>query len=286
MNGAKLKAAKQEFERLCKLGLARPSKSPWATPIHLVQKGNSYRIVGDYRRLNACTKPDRYPVKRLTDFTSILSGTKVFSKLDLKRAFNQIAIHPEDIEKTAVITPFGLFEYIGMCFGLRKTFQRYADKALGDLAFVFVYIDDILIASETFEMHLQHLKIVLERLKAFALQLNLEKCEIAKKEVSFLGYAISERGYKPLPKKVETIINFPKPKNVDELRRFLGVMNFYRGSISKAAHSQLHLNKYLRGAKKRDKTPIKWDIMAEVAFQECKDRKENLALLNFPKDCA
>ena len=256
LNKRKLAAAKREFEKLCKLGIARPSKSPWATPIHLVEKGDSFRIVGDYRRLNACTKPDRYPVKRLTDFTSILSDTKYYSTLDLKRAFNQIAINPDDIEKTAVITPFGLFEYLAMCFGLRnaaQTFQRYADRALGDLPFAFVYIDDILIASPDLETHLEHLKIVLQRLKAFALQLNLEKCTIAKTEVSFLGYKINENGYGPLPFKVKAVIDFPKPKTVDDMRRFLGIMNFYRGSIPKAAHSQRHLNRHVKKQKRKIK---------------------------------
>ena len=95
--------------------------------------------MGDYRKLNLCTRPDRYPVKRMMDFTSILNGTKIFSTLDLKRAFHQISVHPEDVEKTAVITPFGLFEYTAMTFGLKnaaQTFQRYADAALGDLPFV------------------------------------------------------------------------------------------------------------------------------------------------------
>ena len=230
LSGKKLKAARREFQKLCILGLARPSKSPWATPIHLVEKGDGFRIVGDYRRLNQSTKPDRYPIKRLTDFTYILKDSKYYSTLDLKRTFNQIPVNPSDVEKTAVITPFGLFEYLGMCFGLRnaaQTFQRYADAALGDLPFAFVYIDDILIASPTLEMHLEHIRIVLERLKAFALQLNLDKCQLARKEVSFLGYTINEQGYKPLPKKVKAILNYPKPKTVDELRRFLGIINFY-----------------------------------------------------------
>ena len=115
-----------------------------------MEKGESYRIVGDYRRLNNSTRPDRYPVKRLTNFTYILKGTKWYTTLDLKRAFNQIPINPEDVENTAVITPFGLFEYLVMCYGLRnaaQTFQRFADGALGDLPFVFVYIDDILMKS-------------------------------------------------------------------------------------------------------------------------------------------
>ena len=128
------------------------------------------------------------------DFTSILHGTKIYSTLDLKRALNQIDINPDDVEKTEVITPFGLFEYTAMCFGLSnaaQTFQRYADPALGDLWFVFVYIDDILIASRALLQHLKQLKIVLDRLQTFGLQLNLSKWVIAKPQETFLGFDIT-----------------------------------------------------------------------------------------------
>ena len=285
----KLKAAKAEFSRLFKLGHIRPSKSPWAAPIHLVPKGKGFRIVGDYRRLNARTVPDRYPIKRLMDFTTILKKCKIFSTLDLKRAYNQIPVHPDDVEKTAVITPFGLFESLVMTFGLRnaaQSFQRYADAALSDLPFAFVYIDDILIASSTPELHKMHLKIVLERLHKFGLQLNLEKCALGQTEVKFLGFTINENGYKPLEDKVKSIVEYPQPKTVDELRRFLGMMNFYRECIPRVAHSQIHLNKYLKKAKKKDKTPIVWDAVSEQAFADCKKLLAEATLMAFPDEDA
>ena len=99
-----------------------------------------------------------------------------------------------------------------------------------------------------------------------------------------MSYCINVKGYKPLQKKVKAIINYPKPKTVEELRRFLGIINFYRGCIPKAAHSQFHLNKFLKGAKKKDKTVIKWDEASETAFKECKDKIAKCALLNFPCD--
>ena len=283
----KLKLAKAEISRLCKLGLMRPSKSPWSSPIHIVIKNKKVRVVGDYRRLNACTKPDKYPVKRLMDFTTILYKAKIFSTLDLKRAFHQIPVNPADIEKTALITPFGLFESLVMTFGLKcaaQSFQRYADEALGDLPFVFVYIDDILVASSSWEQHLEHIKIVLERLKAYALQLNLEKCVLAKPEVSFLGFLVNENGYQPLPAKVKAVTEFPKPQTVDQLRRFLGMVNFYRECIPRAAHSQSHLNKYLTKAKKKDKTPIQWNDESDKAFETCKNDLANVTLMAFPDE--
>lgn len=108
-----------------------------------------------------------------------------------------------------------------MTFGLRnaaQSFQRYADVALSDLPFAFVYTDDILVASRTPEEHQRHLRIVLERLHKFGLQLNLEKCALGKPEVIFLDYIINENGYKPLEDKVKSIVEYPKPRTVDELR--------------------------------------------------------------------
>ncbi|KAL7298877.1 hypothetical protein TKK_0007985 [Trichogramma kaykai] len=145
----KLLAAREEFSRLEKAGQIKPSKSPWASPIHMVsKKDGTWRICGDYRRLNSVTKFDSYLIPRLLDFTVMLAGKTVFSTLDLKKAFNQIPLNPDDAPKTAVITPFGLNEYTIMTFGLRniaQSFQRYIDSVLRDLDFIFVYLDDILV---------------------------------------------------------------------------------------------------------------------------------------------
>ena len=122
----KLAAAKKFFCQMVEDGICRPSSSPWATPIHLIKKKNGeWRVCGDFRRLNAVTVSDRYPVPHLHDFSFILRNKRVFSKLDLHMAYHQIPIAPKDIPKTAVITPFGLYEYTVMTFGLRNAGQMF-----------------------------------------------------------------------------------------------------------------------------------------------------------------
>lgn len=165
-------------------------------------------------------------------------------------------LSPEDQEKTAIITPFGLYEFNVMTFGLRnaaQTFQRLIDTALRGLRFCHAYVDDIIIASPDEDTHKQHLKTVLERLQKFDLSLNYFKCTFGVKEVEYLGHCITEEGIKPLEDKVEAINNYKKPSTIQELRRFLGVINFYRRFIKNAAQTQAPLHNYLVGAKKNDK---------------------------------
>ncbi|KAL7288357.1 hypothetical protein TKK_0017688 [Trichogramma kaykai] len=228
-NAEKLSAARKQFAIRCQNGTCRPSDSPWTSLIYMVPKKTpgDFRVCGDFRKLNAVTQPNKYPVPNLHDFTSILHGS--YSTLDLYQAFNQIPMAKEDIPKTAVILPLGLFEFLYMPYGLRnvsQTFQPYVNQALGNLPFIFVYIDDVLIPSNSRQQHESHLKIVLDRLKEHNLRLNYSNCVFGQEKVAFLFHTVSAQGFTPLQNKVEEIVNFPQPTNIDELRRNLGLVKY------------------------------------------------------------
>ncbi|GFW53084.1 retrovirus-related Pol polyprotein from transposon 17.6 [Trichonephila clavipes] len=207
---------KVEFEFLLAQGIIRPSKSPWSSPLHVVPKSDStVRPVGDYRQLNSVTEFDSYPMPYLNDFAHALHGKRIFSEIDIFKAFHQIPIAECDIPKTAVTTPWGLYEYTHLCFGLvnaQQTFMRFMHEVLRGLPFCFVYLDDILCYSENAEEHRSHLRTIFQRLSSYGLKLNISNCVFGVTELIFLGHLITPDGIKPLPDKVQTVLDYKQPE--------------------------------------------------------------------------
>lgn len=288
LDSAKLAIAKEEFATMERLGIVRRSNSPWASPLHMVTKADGgWRPCGDFRRLNNATTADRYPVPHIQDFSAHLAGAAIFSKVDLVRGYHQVPVHPQDVPKTAVITPFGLFEFLRMPFGLKgaaQTFQRLMDSVLRDMPFLFVYLDDLLVASADAGEHLMHLRLLFQRLREHGLIVNPAKCQFGRTSIDFLGHHVTPQGASPLPARVDAVARFPRPGTVKALQEFLGMVNFYNRFIPRAAHIMRPLYEALRGKKPSD--DVQWVPEREDAFKEAKTALATAALLVHPSPTA
>ena len=279
----KLAVAKAELEKLVDLGVAYRGKSEWSSPLLVTTKPcGGWRVCGDYRRLNAMTTDDQYPVRTLQDFTSELSGKKYFSKIDLMKGYHQIPVADPDIKKTAVITPFGLFIFPRTPFGLKNAgqdFQRLMDEILGDIPRVYVYIDDILVASETESQHLEDLDNVFKTLSANGMVVQRSKCLLGQPSLEFLGYMVNENGISPLSEKVEAIRSATPPTTVKELQRWLGMVGYYRKFLPKAAVHLFHLFEALKGKPKK----LEWTPECQLSFDATKEALAQASMLFHPR---
>ena len=282
----KLAVAKAELGKLEALGICHKGRSEWSSPLLVTTKPcGGWRVCGDYRRVNAMTMDDRYPVRTLQDFTSELHGKSIFSKIDLLKGYHQIPVADEDVPKTAVITPFGLYIFPRTPFGLKndgQDFQRLMDEILGDIPRVFVYIDDILIASESLEQHLEDLDVVFKTLAANGMVVQRPKCVLGQSSLEFLGYQVSSEGISPLQDRVVAIKAATPPTTIKELQRFLGMVGYYRRFIPNAAAHLYHLFEALKGKPKT----LTWTADCQKSFEATKSALAAATLLHHPKPTA
>ena len=269
-------------QQMLKQGVVCPSHSPWASPIVLVQKDGSLRFCVDYRRLNAITKLDVFPLPRIDDSLDLLAKCKFFTTLDLATGYWQVKMESASQEKTAFVTHNGHYEFRVMPFGLTNapaTFQRLMEGVLHGLTgrCSLVYIDDIVIMGETFAEHVKNLRRVLERLKQAKLKLKLKKCRFAELEVEYLGHVVSGRGLATDPKKVEAIRKFPVPQELKSLRSFLGLASYccrFIPCFSKLASPLYQLIK-------KDAL-FDWTPACQQAWEQVKQRLTESPVLAFP----
>ena len=219
-----------QLQELLNKGFIRPRTSPWGAPVLFAKKKDkTLRLCIDYRQLNRVTVKNRYPLPRIDDLFDQLRGGRVYSKIDLRTGYHQLRVRETDIPKIAFRTRYGHFEFAVMPFGLtnvpaafidlmHRVFQPYLDQ------FVVVFMDDILIYSQSKCEHEYHLRIVLQLLRGHQLYAKFSKCEFWLTEVRFLGYVVSTSGVSIDPKKVEVVMSWERPKSVFEIRSFLGLV--------------------------------------------------------------
>lgn len=292
LNPDKFRVAQTEFNYMNEVGICRPSSSQTASPLTMAPKPRSpdLRPCGDYLRLNAITIPDRYPLPHIQDFNAKVEGCSIFSKVDLVRAFHNIPVALEDVHKTAIITPFGLFEFPRMPFGLRnaaQTFQRFINEVCKGLNFVFVYIDDILIFSKSPEEHKAHLEQLFERLTEYCLNVKPSKCLFGVKSLEFLGHYIDQHGILPAAERVEAITSFPAPDSLKKAQGFVGMVNYYYRFIPKLAEMLIplhsHISEMERLKKKNRNFKFHWPDCCNDAFNQAKEALASATLLVHPK---
>ena len=225
---------KSQVTDMLQKGVIEPSSSPWASPIVLVKKKDGqYRFCVDYRKLNAVTKKDAHPLPRVDDLLDALNGSCMFSTMDLRSGYWQVSVEPSDKEKTAFVTPDGLWEFCRMPFGVSNgcaTFQRAIEIVLSGLTYetCLCYFDDVIIPSSDLQEHCKRLSTVLCRFQQHNLRVKASKCTFGASQVLFLGHVVSAHGVHTDPKKIDAVAKLCAPKNVDQVRSFLGLAGYYR----------------------------------------------------------
>ena len=283
MAPAELRKLKAQLEELLSKGFIRPSISLWVAPVlFMKKKDGSLRLCIDYKQLNRVTIRNQYPLPRIDELIDQLQGSRVYSKIDLRSGYHQLRVQESDVPKTAFRTRYGHFEYLVMPFGLtnapaafmdlmNRVFQPYLDR------FVIIFIDDIQVYSGSTEEHSEHLRIVLQTLRGRQLYAKLSKCQFWLDKVAFLGHVISDEGVSVDSHKIEAVLNCKPPKNVSEVRSFLGLTGYYRKFVEGFSRIAAPLTKLTRKDVKYD-----WVDACQKSFEELKRRLASAQVLASP----
>ena len=273
-----------EVDKMLDHDIIEPSNSSWSSPIVMAKKADgTRRFCLDFRKLNQVTKKDAYPLPQMNGILDKLRSAKYISKIDLLKGFHQIPLENGSREKTAFTVPSrGLFQFKRMPFGLPNapaTFQRLLDKIIGPEMepHAFAYLDDKIIVTETFQDHLEGLSKVLTKIKEAGLEINRKKCEFCCSQVHYLGFLVNENGLQTDPDKIDPILKYPVPRNIKDLRRFLGLASWYRRFIPNFATLASPLTMLLK--KKQNWV---WDIEQQTAYEEIKRCLSNAPVLTCP----
>ena len=263
---------KRELEEMQDHGIIEPAASDWAAPIVLMKKKDgTIRLCIDYRQLNAVSRVDAYPMPRIDDIIDQLGQDQYISTLDLTKGYWQVPVAERDRPKTAFVTPFGLYQFRRMPFGLQgapATFQRTMDTMLNGLrGFAAAYLDDLVVFSNTWQEHLRHLEAVLGRLRAAGLSAKPKKCQFGMTECSYLGHVEGGGKVQVETSKVEAIEKMQPPKTKKEVRMFLGLTGYYRKFIPNYATIATALSDLTR---KSQPNRVTWTADCEEAFRRLK----------------
>lgn len=281
---AKREAEKVEIEKMLKQGVIRPSSSPWASPVVMVEKKDkSMRFCIDFRRLNDLTRKDAYPLPRVDDCLESLAGAQWFSTLDLSSGYWQVELEEEAKSKTAFATRSGLYEFNVMPFGLANapsTFERLMEMVMRSLQWeeCLIYLDDIISFGTTFEQELERLTRVFDRLRHANLRLKPSKCHLFQTGVDFLGHHVSRDGIHTCEDKVEAVKSWPEPVNLKELRSFLGLCSYYRKFIKDFAKIASPLNALVKKS-----VTFSWTEGCQHAFDQLKQTLTSAPVLAYPE---
>lgn len=261
-----------ELDRLQQENVITPVKhSEWAAPfVPVVKQDGSIRICGDYKlTINKALSPDSYPLPKINDLFSVLAGGQTFSKLDLSQAYLQLMLDEESKKYTTINTQKGLFQFNRLPFGISSApsvFQRVMDTLFQGYEGILVYLDDILVTGSTQTKHLENLNKVLSKLNECGLKLKKSKCIFMAPKVQYLGYIIDKEGLHPSLEKIKGIREAQAPKNVTELRAFLGMLNYYSKFLPNVSSKLAPLYSLLHKS-----TRWKWDSPQASAFAAAKE---------------